>query len=444
MTSVTWHTFNNGTMSELKEWIRRLQTMDRESGKDQKFTLKIVADLVMDSENRRHIHQFCADCQLYSRTLRQDGKICVIITSTASVDPKTGLTDEELAFFVKIVNLPVEKGMQYDHRRVLYIINLVSRFQKDYQPGVTTFAQWFEYYKKLAQDAHHQERSVPEYETYAIQKLAHQLVANPHYVRFNERVMKYMEPLKVPCVKGKYEDSVGFGISVDMKCANFSSLVSHYPKIFDGAKTWDEYVGKVNGNPFFHNKMVRQRFFGLKEPLINSRKIGMLEKSMVTNVAHVLIQSGVLHTGMMSNDEIVVFPQEGEDIAELFNRVHYVVEKSEFPHLWRVELFHKKPLLPHPMETFNPIVVRTIDCLADINKLSGVDLWNNHELAFSECKHKLEFKNGDRRWLPQILRYFYHEEPTEEDLKISLEGQVFTLDRPLICWSKDEKATVNT
>lgn len=107
------------------------------------------------------------------------------------------------------------------------------------------------------------------------------------------------------------ESNVGkLFISIDMKKANFSALWHYDYSIFDGSKTWEEFIGKYTTNKHIINsKYIRQVILGNCNP----RRQVTYEKYIMGQVLEVLINEAGFYLNeiaFFSNDEIIINMEE--------------------------------------------------------------------------------------------------------------------------------------
>ena len=94
-------------------------------------------------------------------------------------------------------------------------------------------------------------------------------------------------------------------ISLDMKKANFSSLKSYDPTIFDNAETWEDFIRKFTDSEYIvSSKYIREVIMGNCNP---SRVI-TYEKHITDTILTKLITAGISIEDVVffSNDEIVI------------------------------------------------------------------------------------------------------------------------------------------
>lgn len=108
------------------------------------------------------------------------------------------------------------------------------------------------------------------------------------------------------------ESNVGkLFISIDMKKANFSALWHYDYSIFDGSKTWEEFIGEYTTNKHIINsKYIRQVIFGNCNP---RRQVAYEKYIMGEVLSHIEKYNLKDKVVFFSNDEIV-FDMSNDDV----------------------------------------------------------------------------------------------------------------------------------
>ena len=184
-------------------------------------------------------------------------------------------------------------------------------------------------------------------------------------------------------------------ISIDMRKANFSSLLDYDENMFSGANTWEEFIGKFTNNKHIINsKYIRQVILGNCNP---KRHI-TYEKYLMNQVLDVLIKKvGYFMSEIVffSNDEIVIDMEEYIDCISNKNITQSKLkEYFDFP--LKVELFY-------------------------LRKINGTDGYYK-EIVKNIKERDIEFKCLDNYMLPFVLRKFLGEEITDSDKVFYHEG----------------------
>lgn len=184
-------------------------------------------------------------------------------------------------------------------------------------------------------------------------------------------------------------------ISIDMCKANFSSLHHYDPAIFQGANSWEEFVGKYTDNQHIINsKYIRQVILGNCNP---KRHI-TYEKYLMDIVLTHLIDGSISIDSVVffSNDEIVL------DVSDL--------NKSDQKSM-ALQIENKVKDMPVPLKTE----------LFMLHKIAGSDGYYK-EISNKNGNTEIELKCLDNYELPFVLRTFLGEEITESDKVFYHEG----------------------
>ncbi len=184
-------------------------------------------------------------------------------------------------------------------------------------------------------------------------------------------------------------------LSIDMRKANFFSLLHYDRNIFSGADTWEKFIGKfTNNNHIISSKYIRQVIFGNCNP---KRHI-TYEKYLMDQVLDILIREAGYLMGeivFFSNDEIVIDMEEHVDYIKDRNIIQSKLkEYFDFP--LRVELFY-------------------------LHQIKGTDGYYK-EIIRDIKERGIELKCLDNYMLPFVLRKFLGEEITDSDKVFYHEG----------------------
>ncbi len=183
-------------------------------------------------------------------------------------------------------------------------------------------------------------------------------------------------------------------ISIDMRKANFSSLHHYDSSMFDGANTWEDFIGKFTDNKHIINsKYIRQVILGNCNP---KRHITYEKYLMDQVLNYVLIHTTIDKIVFFSNDEIVI------DVSDLQKTDQLLL-------LHRLNRQMKFITIPLKVELF---------VLHKINETDGYykEIFNANGIV------NIEFKCLDNYMLPFVIRYFNGEEVTNSDKVFYHEG----------------------
>lgn len=185
-------------------------------------------------------------------------------------------------------------------------------------------------------------------------------------------------------------------ISIDMRKANFSSLLHYDRDIFSGANTWEEFINKFTSNKHIINsKYIRQAILGNCNP---KRHI-TYEKYLMDQVLD-FVTEFFLPTDKVvffSNDEIV-FDVTYNEFGAAIDKV-YSLQK----------ILEDKAVIPLKIEPFI------------LYKIGGTDGYYK-EIFKENGERDIEFKCLDNYMLPFVLRKFLGEEITDSDKVFYHEG----------------------
>lgn len=187
----------------------------------------------------------------------------------------------------------------------------------------------------------------------------------------------------------------GVFISIDMKKANFSAL-KHYSKdIFDGCKTWEEYIGKFTESKHIANsKYIRQVVLGACNP-----------KKQI-QYEHYLMTLLYLHIKKTLNDDALDIYSLGED------EIIITVENPNEPPNFR------------PNFSLNDLKNAIASCPENIGSLVRVEMFDLHKvdnhgwmkIFYGEDNKNIDFKWVNAEIFHQIVKHYFEEPITENDL----------------------------
>lgn len=206
------------------------------------------------------------------------------------------------------------------------------------------------------------------------------------------------------CHVGKYL------LSIDMKKANFTALRHYNSAIFDGAETYEDFIGKFTDSDYIkQSKYIRQVIFGQ----INPKRQQTYERYLMDSVLTSLFS----HTHIDRN-KVLYF---GSD--------EIVVDVSEFVHDDKLD------------EKLSEMVKRVVDkaCSKGIHvrseyyRLGKVDGAKGYFklFMFETAEKGIEFKGLDSIEFPFVLRTFRGEIPCEYDYVFIHEGRLAKLLEPI-------------
>ena len=200
-------------------------------------------------------------------------------------------------------------------------------------------------------------------------------------------------------------------ISIDMRKANFSSLHHYNSGIFNGAGSWEEFIGRYTDNQHIINsKYIRQVILGNCNPKRHITYEKYLMDGVLTYLTEVFIP--VDHVVFFSNDEIVI------DVSDMDENEQ---ERTVFA------ISNGMKDMPVPLKTE----------LFVLHKIIGTDGY--YKKIFNENgKSEIEFKCLDNYTLPFVLKKFLGEEITESDKVFCHEGLLAKfIETPEIEWAEN-------
>lgn len=214
---------------------------------------------------------------------------------------------------------------------------------------------------------------------------------NMIYFSQKEDMSKFAVPSKYQNLSSKdvwRDSSAGkMFISIDLKKANFQALRAYSEKIFDGAESWEEFLGKFTDKKSeIHSKHLRQVIFGA----INPKRQTTYEKFLMCKILeHIepIITIDMIYS--LNNDEIII------DIGNAFcSQLRTLVNFT------RVQI--KKLRLDCHVNVFS------------VEKL-GKDMYRQIFLDGLSDNKGFTFKKVNHLMLPFVIRQIRGEEPTESD-----------------------------
>lgn len=167
------------------------------------------------------------------------------------------------------------------------------------------------------------------------------LRGNSEYVRFNEETF---EDPKKPFPKGNLYSEVNVGgrfVSADMRRANFSALRRYSSFMFDGARTWEDWISRFTDmRHVVRSKYVRQVIMGACNPGRQIRYEKILTAKLLEEVSEA-IPTDVL---CLSADEFVLrIPKNDAETERTLSTLRWIVAESRTP-FFRIDAFELEEL----------------------------------------------------------------------------------------------------
>lgn len=216
------------------------------------------------------------------------------------------------------------------------------------------------------------------------------------YQRFNEEDMnKYRvthENLSNKDIFKSTNDGRTF-ISIDMRKANFSSLQHYDSAIFNGASTWEDFIGMYTDNRHIINsKYIRQVILGNCNPKRHITYEKYLMDGVLEFVTQFLLPIG--RVVFFSNDEIVFDVTDCDFNYEYTSNIQNILDE--------------KSMIPLKVEFFT------------LHKIHNTDGY--YKIIAKYNGEEIEFKCLDNYILPFVMRSFLGQDITENDKVFYHEG----------------------
>ena len=189
-------------------------------------------------------------------------------------------------------------------------------------------------------------------------------------------------------------------ISIDMKKANFSALRHYAPSIFGFANTWEQFVGMFTTNAHIINsKYIRQVVLGACNP---KRQIQYERFLMTKLLNHMVSYCPDLNVFSLGEDEILL--EVGDNCKFSLKALQEIIFNCPegVGSLVRGEMF-------------------------DLDKIDGVTGWTKHHYsfgAFPDDTEKVDFKCVDAEIFHQVVKHYYGEPITKNDLVFYHNGRL--------------------
>ena len=178
-------------------------------------------------------------------------------------------------------------------------------------------------------------------------------------------------------------------IGVDMKKANFSSLQFYDGNIFDGANTWEEFIGKFTRNEHIVNsKYIRQVILGNCNPKRHITFEKYIMDQTLTALHDVVNEDRIV---FFSNDEIVYDMTDASDLYTSF------IFRDDVE-----DLLDSHVNVPFKVELFS------------LYKIEGTDGYCK-KVYRDDGEYDIKLKCLDDQMIPFVISYLLGEEITESD-----------------------------
>lgn len=219
---------------------------------------------------------------------------------------------------------------------------------------------------------------------------------NPAFIEFNNLDMNQYAIKNIGFSSHDifHESNIGRKFaSIDMRKANFSSMRHYNPQIFDGANTWEEFIGKFTSDPYVINsKYIREVIMGNCNP----KKHITYEKYLMDAVLTRFLENGIDKKTIVyfGNDEIVIDITDNENYLDI---IKSVVDTTDIP--LRID----------------PFVLKAVRNENDGNIMGYIRFM--YDGTF-------DFKCFTNYTLPFVIRLLRNEAITDNDLLFDFEGNI--------------------
>lgn len=180
-------------------------------------------------------------------------------------------------------------------------------------------------------------------------------------------------------------------VSLDMKKANFSALHHWSPSIFKGYQTWEKFIGQYTDKMHIINsKYIRQVIMGACNPKKQIQYERYLMLDLLQHITPYIRDSFDVFS--LGEDEIILQPKEKvgslKDVEELEHVINNALNGSSIKNYIRTTIFR-------------------------LEKIKGTDGWIKHLIHNPKM---IEFKCLNSEIYHQVIKYYFGEEITENDL----------------------------
>lgn len=289
-------------------------------------------DKYLTRPQREEVHAICDRIKLYHRSYGL-GTARRITVSKEKMDIE--ITDDDRKMFIKDSALPISVYKEPWFSQQIEAIDPICGSKKCY-------ASFLEACKVLAIDG-------KSFKTYCYElkdKMVNFIKEQPRYKELSTDDLK-MKPTELPNQTDIYINNnftktnwsnVRY-ISLDINKANFTCIYKFFPEIFDGCKTWAEFVRKFSSIEYFTTaKYFRQIVFGN----LNTKRIASIEKFIMSEL-YQMMKDVVNIIGCCGSDEMII----ATDVDNLNQTVTFLTElfnEHKLDSIWRIEPFILKPL----------------------------------------------------------------------------------------------------
>jgi len=390
----------------------------------------IITDpkIVSSNDYRRQIHDKCRNLDMTSQKMKPSGAQGVFL----SIRPESpiiacGLTKDELEMFVRMARISIDKRLLSSKRVFSYKMKIQNEFdEKHGKPGSKTAYEFFDMFLEVKTAAVAKGLSIQDFVGQIERKVIEHIKAKEGYTKFSTEKIETKKGKKIGNMQGTNPYKVGvkefWGISIDIKSANFNVLRLYDGLIVDGSKTWIEFMKQFTDLEFFgYAKTFRQQVLGK----LNAKRIQGRQKDLLKSIVQPLQDIGISIDGNINSDEIIIsvnqddesIPHEMvfDDAWEMQEKIVEVLNASPYPDIWRVEVFRVQPLIETPETVFYPFVRDTFTDHDDMRKF-----WT-------------QFRCVSKVYMTQVINFWKKGKVDNGDLLFADEfGNIHTFDYPII------------
>lgn len=221
---------------------------------------------------------------------------------------------------------------------------------------------------------------------------------NESYIRFSDENFKVETNYNKQNLYIEENNNRTF-ISLDMKKANFSALHYYSPAIFKDCSTWEEFMRTFTDcEHIINSKYIRQVIMGACNP----KKQINYERYLMNEFVKVLLENiPTLYVFSLAEDEIILYT---EDCGYSLSDFYKVLETHPLGKYIKLEMF-------------------------DLYKIDGTDGWMKCIYDFNanyDAGDKVEFKCLNAEIFHQIIKHYYNEVITPNDLVFYHNGELAT------------------
>lgn len=242
-----------------------------------------------------------------------------------------------------------------------------------------------------------------EYYNSVKDNIINKIKENPDFIRFQQENFDRQNLLKMCSVQNRnlYSDDNdgGMFVSIDMKKANFSALRHYSPNIFDGKETWEDFVGEFTDSDHIkYSKYIRQVILGACNP---KRQVNYESFLMLKLLTYLMVDISDFDVLSIGNDEIIIVDY---GLGLTYKEISEAVKScpNGIGSLVRCELFG----------------LNKVGKYGWMKKMYQLD--DDGSIWLDEIK----FKGIQAEIYHQIVKYYFGNEITEDDLVFRYNGEL--------------------